>query len=336
MKKNTHPFITGWWTLPTASCALAIGLVSASAATEENLERTFPLQPSGRLVVEVDFGSIEVSTNDTGEVDIQVWRRVTRGTKADEEAFLQERPVTFSAEGNTVSIRSKAKSKQAGLWKGTQRTEAKYTITVPVQCDTQLKTAGGGIEVRDLRGEVNAHTSGGGLKFARLHGPLEGRTSGGSIHVGDCNGTLKVVTSGGGIDVTGGSGTLDGHTSGGSVTVKSFRGPVRVDTSGGGIRLDGVTGDVAGSTSGGSIQAAFTALSGKVKLETTGGGVTVRLPEDAAFDLDAATSGGSASSELPVTITGAKSRNHLRGAVNGGGKPVVLRSSGGSVQVKKL
>ena len=98
---------------------------------------------------------------------------------------------------------------------------------MPAQFNAQLKTSGGGITVSDLTGETRANTSGGRLKFTRLHGPLDGGTSGGGIRVADCEGELKVHTSGGGIEVTGGAGSLDGGTSGGSVKVKDFRGPAK-------------------------------------------------------------------------------------------------------------
>ena len=319
--------------LAVAACGLAL-LPVTRAETEEKLEKTFPASAGGQLVVEVDFGSIEVSSNAVDEVSIHVWRRVSRGSKADEQSFLDERPVTFTQEGSTVTVRSKGPALKN--WKGKQRVEAKYVIAVPSQFGARLKTAGGSIDLRDLQGAFNASTSGGALKFARLRGPLDGRTAGGAIRMNDCDGALKIQTSGGRIDVSGGGGTLDGRTSGGSVAVKTFQGPVHVESDGGGIRLDDVAGKVYGATSGGSISASFSSLTEPVNLQTSGGSVTLRAPANAAFDLDASTSGGGTSSELPVTITGKKAHDHLKGPVNGGGKPVVLRSDGGGVQVKRL
>ena len=319
--------------LTTFLASSLIGL----AETEEQINKRFTVEPGGKLVVDVDFGSIEVITNATGEVVVDIVRKVTRGGRADEEAFLAERPVTFSQDGNTVTIHSRAKNKQTWSWRGRQRTEAKYAITVPAKFDAQIKTSGGSIGVNDLTGEVKAGTSGGSLKFARLHGPVNGGTSGGSIRVTACEGAMKINTSGGGIEVNGGSGALDGDTSGGSVSVQNFHGPVRVETSGGGIKIENVAGKVEGSTSGGSISAKFSSPpSEEVTLETSGGGVTVSVPEKSAFDLDAATSGGGVSSDLPVTTAGKPSRSRLKGPVNGGGKPVILRTSGGSIHVKKL
>ena len=318
-------------TVLLASCAVVC------AETTEQINKSFAVQPGGKLVIDVDFGSVDVSTNSAGEVAIDVMRKVSRRNKADEEQFLRDQPVNISQSGNTVTISSHAKNKTVKWWHGWQRNEAKYTITLPSQFNAQLKTAGGGVGVSDLTGEVKAVTSGGGLKFSHLHGPLDGDTSGGSIRVADCEGDLKVNTSGGGIDLTGGSGSLAAGTSGGSVKVKNFRGATHVETSGGGISLENIAGRVNGSTSGGSITARLSASEAEeVRLETSGGGVTVLVPESWAFNLDASTSGGGVSSDLPVTVVGKTERSSLKGAVNGGGKQVFLRTSGGSIHVKKL
>jgi DUF4097 and DUF4098 domain-containing protein YvlB len=317
---------------------LILGTLTASAATEQEQRQRFAIQPGQQLVVDVDFGSIDIQTNATQEVAIHVWRKIGRKSKAEEESFLKDYPVTFNQDSGTVTVRAQHKAKSSwSFFGGRTQNEAKYTITVPARFNVRLHTSGGGIAVRDVSGTVAAGTSGGGLDFARLEGTLDGHTSGGGIRVADCRGKLKISTSGGGIDVAGGSGTLVGDTSGGSVKVRDFGGPARVETSGGGITIERVAGAVEGSTSGGSVQAVLLSpLPGAVKLSTSGGGVTARVPEGTSFELDAETSGGGVSSQLPVTISGKPAGNRLKGPVNGGGKLVELRSSGGSIRVEKL
>lgn len=322
--------------LTIALCLLACG--AAFAATEENIHKTFPVTSGGSLVVDVDFGSIDVSTNAaSAEIAVDVWRKVTLKDKAAEEQFLRDCPVEFLQESNTLTIRERNKTSQH--WFGTwhNRNEGKFTIRVPVQFNTKLRTSGGGIAVCDLSGEVKADTSGGGLQFARLHGPLNGDTSGGAIRVADCEGAINIHTSGGGIDTAGGGGSLEGNTSGGPVTVRQFGGPVSVKTSGGGVTIENIKGIVKAFTSGGSIKAVLLSpVPGEVTLSTSGGGVSVKAPGDAAFNLEAHTSGGGVSCDLPVAVQGTKKHGHLTGAVNGGGVAVVLHSSGGGIHVEKL
>ena len=316
---------------------LLINSIAVLAATEEKLHQQFPVQPGGTVVVEVDFGSINVSTNATSEVVVDVWRKIGRKNKADEEAVLRDNPVKLTQEGNTVTIRSHGKAGSSWSWSGRNQNEAKYTITVPARFDARLKSGGGGIEVADLTGEVRAQTGGGGLSFARLNGPLNGDTGGGGIKAGACEGKLAFRTGGGGMDVTGGSGSLDGRNGGGSVTVKEFQGPVHVSTGGGGVTVEKVQGAVEASTGGGSISAVLTSeLSDTVKLSTGGGGINVSVPATAAFSLDAKTAGGKVSTELSVAMVGKMEDGRLQGPVNGGGKAVELRSGGGSIHLKKL
>ena len=311
----------------------------ALAATEEQTNKTFQVSPGGTLIVDVDFGSIDVSTNSTGAVTMNVWRKVSRGSAEEEQKFLSENPVVFVQDGSTITVRAHSKTKEKSHWLSgfKNRNEAKYTIQVPAQFNARLNTSGGGIAASDLTGEVKADTSGGELRFTRLHGPLNGDTSGGSIRVTDCEGPIKIDTSGGEIEVTGGAGSLNGDTSGGSITVKTFKGPVSVDTSGGGITIENVAGKVKGDTSGGSIHAVLLSpLPGDVSLSTSGGGVTVKVPADAAFILDAEASGGGVHCDLPVTTQGKRERDRLKGPVNGGGPVLHLETSGGGVHVQTL
>ena len=319
------------------SLVFLITSVAALAVTEERLNQRFSVQSGGTVVVEVDFGTIDISTNGTSEVVVDVWRKIGRRKKADEEAFLRDNPVKFVQDGGTVTIRSQGKANRSWSNSGRNQNEAKYTISVPAQFNARLRSGGGGVCVVDLTGDVKAHTGGGGLSFARLHGPLNGDTGGGGVNAGDCEGTLNFRTGGGGIEVTGGSGSLDGTTGGGSVSVRRFQGPARVATGGGGLTIEKVDGEVDASTGGGSISAVLPSeLSDAVRLSTGGGGISVSVPASVAFNLDAKTSGGGVSTDLPVTVVGKIEHGRLQGPVNGGGKLVQLRSGGGSIHLKKL
>ena len=64
--------------------------------------------------------------------------------------------------------------------------------------------------------------------------------------------------------------------------------------------------------------------------------MTVKVPADAAFNLDAEASGGGVHCDLPVTVQGKREHDELKGTVNGGGPVVHLETSGGGVHVEKL
>ena len=319
---------------------LAVAILASSvlrAATEESTNRTFTIQSGGQVTVDVDFGSVEITTNSTPEVAIEVHRKVGFGSEEKEQAFLAGNPVTITQDGNKITVKQRGRSKN-GIWNwlGSQRMEAKYILQVPAQFSAKVSTSGGSIQIKDLQGEVQANTSGGGLKFARIHGTLHGDTSGGTIGVVDCQGETTVSTSGGGISVTGGGGSLNTDTSGGSIAIRNYDGPAHANTSGGGIVLENISGDVKASTSGGSISASLrSGVTNEVDLGTSGGSLVVKLPEKNGYELDASTTGGGVSCDVPIEVAGKKKHGELRGTINGGGKMLKLRTSGGSIHVRK-
>jgi DUF4097 and DUF4098 domain-containing protein YvlB len=315
--------------------AAALGLRSL-AATEDSVKTNLTAMPGGKLVVDVDFGALEIATHASKEILIDIQRKVSMRTAEREAAFLKDNPIAITQDGSTLSIRSRKSGKISWNWSfGSQSTQARYLVTVPVEFAANLSTRGGPISVRGLHGNLKADTSGGGLRFEETEGDLNGSTSGGAIQIKNSKGTLRVETSGGGIRSEGGAGSLHADTSGGAIEVKSFGGPVRLHTSGGGIRLESIAGEVFGETSGGSIHAQLPApVPGAVHLSTSGGGIEVVTTSDAAFDLDASTSAGGVSCDLPITTSGAKHRSQLKGPVNGGGPKVVLETSAGSVRVR--
>ncbi|MHB8523435.1 MAG: DUF4097 family beta strand repeat-containing protein [Limisphaerales bacterium] len=199
------------------------------------------------------------------------------------------------------------------------------------------QTFGGSINVRKVNGAVTAKTSGGGITIDEAGGDLFAQTFGGSIVIGHGRGKVTAKTSGGRITVDEAGANVDAQTFGGSITIKKARGGVRAETSGGGIDVGEAGGTIAAKTFSGSITANLTGQPDDAcQLETSGGNIRVRLASSLALDLDAATSGGRVVTNLPVTVQGEQGRGALHGRINGGGKPLKLRTHGGSIYLEKI
>jgi len=313
-----------------ALVALAFTLTtSAWAAAEDVIKKTFEAAPGGQLVLDVDRGSIELVTAASGGCEIQVTR------KAKNQKILDEHDITFAKEGDKISVN--AKGKQASSWFG-QSLQVEYVIAVPEKFDVDLKTAGGSVRVTGLHGKVKAHTSGGSMKFEKLEGPLNANTSGGSITVAGCQGPVEVKTSGGSLKLSDITGDVSAKTSGGSISCSRLVGKSVVHTSGGSISASGIKGQIDAATAGGSVQASLEGQpAGECSLKTSGGSVAIELVEDITADVDAKTSAGSVSSDFAVNPPqDPKKKSELQGKINGGGPLLTLRSSGGSIRVKKL
>jgi DUF4097 and DUF4098 domain-containing protein YvlB len=308
--------------------------VSASIAAEENLSRQIDVTPGGKLVVDVDFGSIRVAAAADGKVSLEARRVVEFGNETKEKEYLAAAPIAFSKEGNVVTVRSRRKESWTNWHFGYSRTDASYILHVPKKFDLDLHTSGGEIAAVDISGDLKAHTSGGRLQFANLEGTLTASTSGGSIEVEDCRCPTEIKTSGGHISVVNGTGVLRAQTSGGRIEVRNLSGDADLETSGGSLVLEKIRGKLLGRTSGGSIHASIPGeVAGDMQLKTSAGSIDLTVPENAGLDIDARTSGGRVHCELPLTESESR-REHLRGKLNGGGKSVVLETSAGSITLK--
>ena len=314
---------------------LCLAAAPAFALSEENVSQTLDGAPGGRLIVDVDFGTIDVSAGSDDKISVQVHRKIDSDNDAQEKEYFASAPVTVSKDGNTVTVRARRQNKERNLnWSGRCNMDARYTVRVPKSFDSELRTGGGTIQVSEITGKMSADTSGGKLKFTHLKGPTGATTNGGSIELNGCDGPLKVDTSGGRIEAIDGTGSLEARTSGGAIVVRNFGGDAKVETSGGRLSFENINGKIFGRTSGGSINAKLKSpVPGDVNLETSAGSIEVLVPSDAGLDVEAEASSGRVTSDLPFTGT-RTDRDSMKGKINGGGKSLVLRSGAGSISIK--
>jgi Putative adhesin len=301
-----------------------------------DIKKTFPVQPGGRLVMDVSPGPIEVKTTGESQIVVDIFRKAERMEESRAEELLRNHEVTFEHLDNNLTIRAKVKNEGWKLWRRSGL-KVRYVVSIPSEFNVDLKTSGGGISVGDLRGEVRVNTSGGGLRIGKIEGPVIGNTSGGGISLAGCNGKAEIKTSGGGIDIGSGTGSITADTSGGSIEIGNFVGDVYVRTSGGGISAESIEGSIDASTSGGPVNVALKGQPNRdCHLSTSGGGITVDLEENIALNIDAEASGGGITCDLPVTVQGRIEKGKMNGTLNGGGQALVVRTSGGSIHLRKL
>jgi DUF4097 and DUF4098 domain-containing protein YvlB len=281
------------------------------AASHDVIRRGFNVAEGGTLHLEAGIGDVKIVAGGTG-VAIEIQR------DADSDAYLKRLQVTFSQSGNDVTITGKYESTFHFFSFGDQL-RVRYNIRVPAHYSVDVDTSGGDVDLADLNGNVTAHTSGGDMKAGHLTGTTALSTSGGDVELAGVNGKLTV------------------HTSGGTIHLGEGSGPAELKTSGGSIKVEHIAGDLYARTSGGSVTARFAAAPhAECKLSTSGGSITVSLPASANLDLDAHASGGGVDSELPVTVMGKHGEDSLNGKINAGGPRLVLRTSGGSINVRRL
>ena len=204
----------------------------------------------------------------------------------------------FSEEPGGVRIEVRKHSLE--LWP--KHLQVRMEVEVPTRTNLDIRTGGGDVKVNHLEGETNLETSGGDVKASELKGNLNARTSGGDMELRDLTGDLSIKTSGGDINLENVHGRVEARTSGGDVTASLAR----------------------GNAKGGEI-------------ETSGGDIELRLDPAINLSLDASTSSGEVTSNLPhLSVTGEISPSRLHGTLGSGGETLRIHTNGGSVRISAL
>ncbi len=288
-----------------------LGLLMACPATagaDFRLEKELELAPGGLLIVDAEGGRISVEGGATDGVHVLV-----TSTRSD----IEER-YRFSFESS--GERAKIEADRRGLgWFNWGDGGLRFEIRVPTETSVDLETSGGRIEVEGLEGEVLLDTSGGRIEIYDVRGDVDAHTSGGPITAEEIVGSLRA------------------HTSGGSISVERVTGDVFANTSGGSVVLEEIGGHAEAKSSGGSISVRFSAGNGEGgTLSTSGGTVTAYVDETVSLDIDASTTGGRVTLDVPVAVRGAVSKRSVQGELNGGGPTLRMRSSGGSIRLRGI
>jgi DUF4097 and DUF4098 domain-containing protein YvlB len=321
-------------------CALTIPMLALAASGEEFKDRivkNFDVKPGGTLIMEVDRGSIDIKSSAQESIRVEVERKKEASTAEQAGESFNAHKITFDQDGNTLTIKAKGPQENNGPWWSFRRQiQVRYIVSIPREFSIDVKTAGGSISVPALKGNARAQTAGGSINFGKIAGDAHAQTAGGSIDIDGATGSVEANTAGGSIQVGESGGKVNVRTSGGSIRVDGVRNGLEARTAGGSINLNRVGGIVNAHTSGGSISAEFSeAPTGACALQTSAGGIDVTLDPSWALDLDAQTSAGGVSTQIPVTTVGQQNRSALRGKINGGGPRLELRTSAGHIEIHK-
>lgn len=201
---------------------------------------------------------------------------------------------------NPGGVRIEVRKHSLQLWP--KHLQVRMEVEVPTRTNLDIRTGGGDVKVNHLEGETNLETSGGDVKVSELKGNLNARTSGGDMELRDLTGDIAIKTSGGDITLENVHGRVEARTSGGDVTASLAR----------------------GNAKGGEI-------------ETSGGDIELRLDPAINLSLDASTSSGEVTSNLPhLSVTGEISSSRLHGTLGSGGETLRVHTNGGSVRISAL
>ena len=297
-----------------------------------------------KIEVATSGGNIVVAGANDADARVEVYIKDNQGKilSADQIAGrLSQYDFSVDVSNNKVTAIAKNKDKK---WDWKKSLTISFAIYAPKNVSGNLATSGGNINLNDLIGDQQFRTSGGNLTIDNVNGDINGATSGGNIAISNSHDNISVTTSGGNIQASDCSGKISMKTSGGNVHINHVTGNITTVTSGGNIKGDGIEGTLLAKTSGGNVDlnnlscSLETATSGGsmdlqivklgdyVRANNSGGSIDLVLPKDKGIDLHVA--GDKIKTGTLYNFSGNTESNRVDGKLNGGGTPVVVRTSG--------
>jgi hypothetical protein len=131
--------------------------------------------------------------------------------------------------------------------------------------------------------------------------------------------------------------SLELKTTNGGITIEGVEGHLEFTTVNGGVKLSKLAGDVRGRTSNGGVDVDLDGPTWQgegLDVQTSNGGVRLRIPEQYSARIEAGTINGGISIDFPVTITG-KIDREIATNIGAGGPPIRVHTHNGGVKVSK-
>ena len=123
----------------------------------------------------------------------------------------------------------------------------------------------------------------------------------------------------------------------GGLSIRDVEGDMSFDVLNGGVSLVHVSGNVEGHTTNGGLSVKLEGDSWKgegLDVNTTNGGVTLKIPENYSAQLETGTVNGRLNFDFPVTVKGKLDRK-ISTTLGDGGKTIRVMTTNGAVSVKR-
>lgn len=275
--------------------------------SKNNLHKEFNIEEGKTLDINLNSGgSVKILGWDKDVVSIDV-----ESSRDD----LDDYDIDFTVEDEGIEVESNAKyerSNSGGLH---------FDFRVPSSFNLKIETAGGGIKIKSVNGDISGKSMGGPLELSDLKGKLDLQTMGGPIKLYDSEVDGKVHTMGGPVEITNVKGDVKGTTNGGPVIMKnvslknrnSTKDVVTISTMGGPINVEEAPAGADVKTMGGPIT--IKSAMKFIKARTNGGDIEIENTNGA---IDASTKAGSINAEMV-------------GNPNEGNRDVTLSSNAGDI-----
>lgn len=271
-------------------------------------------------------------TTGAGKISVRGWDRneVQAATKqAGTKIVLRKTgAVDASVPATRIEVLVSEKSEAGETQDDSSDVSSNVMLDVPRGATVYLKTQDGDVDVQDVV-EAHVETSGGKVDLRRISKATEAASVGGDVSLEDISGRARLASIGGVVEVK----NMRAIDANDFLKIKTVSGDMLLDRVG--------PARVEANTISGEVKFMGTLARGGIyNFTTTSGDVTLELPPDSSFKLNARVSQqGEIITEFPLAYKGTSSsailQGHLTGNYGSGDATINLVSFSGTVRLRK-
>lgn len=278
-----------------AGCDIEAQIAAQIATTNGSFDRT--LQVGGPVRLSITNGAGDVRVTSGPDNSVHVVGRISAHESPLSDLSASEKVQRIETHPPIVQDGDLIRIGEIGDRRLANNLRIDYDIIVPARTSVISKT-GSGDQV-----------------IGAISGPVEVAAGSGDLTVGPIGSSATVATGSGDIEVRGAAGDATMKAGSGDITATQVTGRLTAKTGSGDVNVDGHP-------------------AADWSIRTGSGDIDVRVPGDAPFTLDAATSSGRVDVAHALDANAARSRHHASGTFGGGGARVALSAASGSIRVR--
>ena len=341
------------------------GMFGNAFTFDDTLEQEFPANGSLRIVS--DRGAINVTPSDGNTIRVVVHKKLYASNQEDANKFNAGSKPQITVNGTSVLLNANTNGA------GDHAVQTDMDIFVPSRAMVDVASKRGDVSVSDRKADVKLTLQRGDITLNEITGNSKMSLDKGSIRATNLTGDMDIdgridnVTLEGvkgavrlngdffndirlskiakavefksaRSDITLASVPGDLEISGDALRATDVSGPMRFVTRSKDIHLEGVTGDLEVENANGDIEIhpADKLPIGRMVLTGKHGDITVVLPANAGFQVDATTRKGDITSDFsPLRIEDNSGSSHATGTVGNGAAKLQINADTGDIRINK-
>jgi DUF4097 and DUF4098 domain-containing protein YvlB len=341
------------------------GMFGTAYTYDDTLEQAFPAKGSLRIVC--DRGAINVTPSEGNTLRVVVHKKLYAKTQDDGNKFNDGSKPQITVNGTSVVLNANTNGA------GDHGVQADMDIFVPKDAAVEIASKRGDVNVHDRNSPVKINLQHGDVALDSIDGPVELNVDKGSVRAQKIQGPTSIAgrvddvtldNIDGPVQLTGDffndirlskiSGKVEFKSARSDITIASVpgdleisgdalratdvNGPMRMVTRSKEIHLEGVSGDLEVENSNGDIEIhpAGKMPMGKMMITGKHGDITLVLPANAGFQIDATTRKGDITSDFsPLRTEQTNGASHTTGTIGNGASRLQINADTGDIRINK-